>query len=117
MASELTVTILRYAFLALIWFFVFLVVSAARRDLGLGKNYRAAPVDAVPEATHIAPPPARPSQLVITAGAQAGAMMQLGDHPITIGRANDIEVSLQDDYASGRHARLFPQGSRCSLRI
>ena len=39
MASELTVTILRYAFLALIWFFVFLVVSAARRDLGLGKNY------------------------------------------------------------------------------
>ncbi len=84
MASELTVTILRYAFLALIWFFVFLVVSAARRDLGLGKNYRAAPVDAVPEATHIAPPPTRPSQLVITAGAQAGAMMQLGDHPITI---------------------------------
>ena len=56
MASELTVTILRYAFLALIWFFVFLVVSAARRDLGLGKNYRAAPVNAVPEATHIAPP-------------------------------------------------------------
>ena len=94
MASELTVTILRYAFLALIWFFVFLVVSAARRDLGLGKNYRAAPVDAVPE---------------------AGAMMQLGDHPITIGRANDIEVSLQDDYASGRHARLFPQGSRWFL--
>ena len=99
MASELTVTLLRYAFLALIWFFVFLVVSAARRDLGLGKNYRAAPVDAVPEATHIAPPPTRPSQLVITAGAQAGAMMQLGDHPITI----------------GRHARLFPQGSRWFL--
>jgi FHA domain containing protein len=52
---------------------------------------------------------------VITEGAQAGAMMQLGDEPITIGRANDIEVSLQDDYASGRHARLFPQGSRWFL--
>jgi len=48
-------------------------------------------------------------------GGQAGAMMQLGDEPITIGRANDIEVSLQDDYASGRHARLFPQGSRWFL--
>ena len=116
MASELTVTILRYAFLALVWFFVFLVVSAARRDLGLGKNYRAAPLEASgAEATHIAPPPSRPSQLVVTAGAQAGAMMQLGDHPITIGRANDIEVSLQADYASGRHARLFPQGSRWFL--
>ena len=60
MASELTVTILRYAFLALIWFFVFLVVSAARRDLGLGKNYRAVPVEASAEATHHAPCPRGP---------------------------------------------------------
>ena len=77
MASELTVTILRYAFLALIWFFVFLVVSALAVTWVWARTYRAAPVDAVPEATHIAPPPTRPSQLVITAGAQAGAMMQL----------------------------------------
>ena len=91
------------------------VPGGLRRDLGLGKNYRAVPVEASAEATHITPPPSRPSQLIITEGAQAGAMMQLGDHPITIGRANDIEVSLQDDYASGRHARLFPQGSRWFL--
>mgnify|MGYP001739683465 CR=1 FL=1 len=110
MASELTVTILR---------FVFFVVAAARRDLGLGKNFRSVPVesaaDSQPQPQHIAAPPARPSRLVITKGVQAGAMMQLGDSPVTIGRANDIEVSLQDDYASGRHARLFPQGSRWFL--
>ena len=29
MASELTVTILRFAFLGLLWFFVFFVVAAA----------------------------------------------------------------------------------------
>lgn len=120
MSSELTVTILRFAFLAILWFFVFIVLSAARRDLGLGKNYRAVSVDAIQvPASHeqpaVATPRARPSQLVITEGVQAGAMMQLGDEPITIGRANDIEVSLQDDYASGRHARLFPQGSRWFL--
>lgn len=122
MASELTVIILRFAFLALLWFFVFLVLAAARRDLGLGKNFRTVSVDAfaspalpAAEQAPVAAPPARPSQLVITEGAQAGAMMQLGDEPITIGRANDIEVSLQDDYASGRHARLFPQGSRWFL--
>ena len=113
MASELTVIILRFAFLALLWFFVFLVLAAARRDLGLGKNFRTVSVDAfaspalpAAEQAPVAAPPARPSQLVITEGAQAGAM---------IGRANDIEVSLQDDYASGRHARLFPQGSRWFL--
>ena len=117
MASELTVTILRFAFLALIWFFVFLVVRAARRDLGLGKNVRAIAVEA--PAPHREPAsfiaPSRPSELVIIEGAQAGAAMALGDSPVTIGRANDIEVSLQDDYASGHHARLFPQGSRWFL--
>ena len=46
MASELTVIILRFAFLALLWFFVFLVLAAARRDLGLGKNFRTVSVDA-----------------------------------------------------------------------
>jgi len=45
-ASELTVIILRFAFLALLWFFVFLVLAAARRDLGLGKNFRTVSVDA-----------------------------------------------------------------------
>ena len=88
MASELTVIILRFAFLALLWFFVFLVLAAARRDLGLGKNFRTVSVDAfaspalpAAEQAPVAAPPARPSQLVITEGAQAGAMMQLGMSP------------------------------------
>lgn len=67
MASELTVTILRFAFLGLLWFFVFFVVAAARRDLGLGKNFRSVPVesaaDSQPQPQHIAAPPARPSRL------------------------------------------------------
>lgn len=130
MASEITVTILRFAFLALLWLFVFMILSAARRDLGVGKNFRtakaipaesaqpSAPSTPVPQqapAASTPKPPARPSVLVITDGAQAGAMMRLADAPVTIGRAADIEVSLQDDYASGHHARLFPQGSRWFL--
>lgn len=123
MASEITVTLLRFAFLALLWLFVFMVMAASRRDLGIGRNLRAVrSADAGAQAgapaatsTPVAPPPARASQLVITDGAQAGAVMRLGDQPITIGRANDIEVSLEDDYASGHHARLFPQGSRWFL--
>ncbi|MBM7052277.1 FHA domain-containing protein [Rothia sp. ZJ1223] len=124
MASEITVTLLRFAFLALLWLFVFMVLAAARRDLGIGRNLRAARTPEVaPSAsvapasdpTPVAPPPARATQLTIIDGAQAGAVMRLGDSPITIGRADDIKVALQDDYASGHHARLFPQGSRWFL--
>ena len=124
MASEITVTILRFAFLALLWLFVYLIVAATRRDLAIGRNFRTARAAGAPAAASRAgsgaaagkpAPPARPTQLVITDGEQAGAVMRLGDQPITIGRSNDIEVSLQDDYASGHHARLFPQGSRWFL--
>ena len=70
MASELTVTILRFAFLGLLWFFVFFVVAAARRDLGLGMNVRSVPVvsaaDSQLQPLHIAAPPACPSRLLFT---------------------------------------------------
>ncbi|MDO4898886.1 MAG: FHA domain-containing protein [Rothia sp. (in: high G+C Gram-positive bacteria)] len=121
MASEITVTVLRFAFLILLWLFVFMVLAASRRDLGVGRNVRTAKASSEAAATvpatpaHPAPtsnPPVRASLLTIIDGAQAGATMRLGDSPVTMGRSTDIEVSLQDDYASGHHARLFPQGSR-----
>lgn len=121
MASEITVTVLRFAFLILLWLFVFMVLAASRRDLGVGRNVRTAkaqpevstPAPSTPaHPTATATPPARATLLTIIDGAQAGAVMRLSDQPVTMGRAADIEVSLQDDYASGHHARLFPQGSR-----
>lgn len=125
MASEITVTLLRFAFLALLWVFVFMILAASRRDLGVGKNFRSTTRSVAPttgehrahsqQQAEAPRPPARPTQLVITDGAQAGSVMRLGNEPITMGRSPDIEVSLEDDYASGRHARLFPQGSRWFL--
>jgi pSer/pThr/pTyr-binding forkhead associated (FHA) protein len=50
-----------------------------------------------------------PQQLLVTAGALAGTSLGLADQQITIGRANDATLVLNDDYASTRHARLFPQ--------
>ena len=35
--------------------------------------------------------------------------MELGDAPLTIGRAPDSTLVLTDDYASSRHARLVPR--------
>lgn len=119
MASEITVTVLRFAFLILLWLFVFMVLAASRRDLGVGRNVRTAraSADAAASAHPGATPAPRPraSLLTIIDGSQAGAVMRLDDQPVTMGRSSDIEVSLQDDYASGHHARLFPQGSRWFL--
>lgn len=122
MASEITVTVLRFAFLILLWLFVFMVLAASRRDLGVGRNVRTAraSTDVAPPASPAHPgvtpaPRPRASLLTIIDGSQAGAVMRLDDQPVTMGRSSDIEVSLQDDYASGHHARLFPQGSRWFL--
>ena len=122
MASEITVTVLRFAFLILLWLFVFMVLAASRRDLGVGRTVRTAKSSAdtmTPASlTHpsVAPAPRpRATQLTIIDGSQAGVVMRLDDQPVTMGRSSDIEVSLEDDYASGHHARLFPQGSRWFL--
>ena len=39
----------------------------------------------------------------------AGRSIDLVDQQITMGRANDATLVLNDDYASTHHARIFPQ--------
>ncbi|MFW0155956.1 FHA domain-containing protein [Rothia sp. P6271] len=123
MASELTLFILRYAFLVILWLFIYGVVAALRKDLAIGKNYRieqreyisegSAPITGPQSATPAKPkPPARAQQLLITDGAYAGQVFRLSDTPLVIGRGAHADVQIEDDYASGQHARLFPQGSR-----
>jgi len=46
--------------------------------------------------------------LRITAGVREGTTIELGASPITIGRLPENTVVLEDDYVSGRHARLYP---------
>jgi pSer/pThr/pTyr-binding forkhead associated (FHA) protein len=67
-----------------------------------------------PELAETAPPPAKQQarQLVVTEGPLKGHTIPLADSPILLGRAQEATLVLEDDYASGRHARLFPQGSR-----
>ena len=52
---------------------------------------------------------------MVTEGPLTGRSIDLGGQPLLIGRAQDAGLILEDDYASGRHARLFPQGSRWFL--
>ena len=117
--SELTITALRFGFLLLLWLLIFSIVAAMRRDLMIGsKAASGAPtarqVRKNPALAEPAPVPAKQQarQLVVTEGPLKGTVVPLDQSPILLGRAQEATLVLEDDYASGRHARLFPQGSR-----
>jgi len=113
--STLTLLLIRLAFLAILWLFVIAAVGVVRTDMfGVPRSGRRA------RRQLKAARPARPARggrnnrgephrLLVTAGALAGTSLGLSDQQITVGRANDATLVLNDDYASSRHARLFPQ--------
>jgi pSer/pThr/pTyr-binding forkhead associated (FHA) protein len=45
--------------------------------------------------------------LVVTQGALSGTSVRLGEGAVTMGRAQDSTIVLDDDYVSSRHARVF----------
>jgi pSer/pThr/pTyr-binding forkhead associated (FHA) protein len=112
--NALTLTIVRLAFLAVLWLFVIAAVGVVRTDL-FGPSTSARKQRRQPRSRPAKPPRSQragrgePQRLLVTAGALAGTSLGLAEQQITIGRANDATLVLNDDYASSRHARLFPQ--------
>ena len=115
--NELSLTIIRVAFLAVLWLFVIAAIGVVRTDLlggpsttpRRGKTRQAQ----APRQNRQARPQragrGSPRVLVVTAGALEGTGLDLAQQQITLGRANDATLVLNDDYASSRHARIFPQ--------
>ena len=114
--NALTLTLIRVAFLAVLWLFVIAAIGVVRTDL-LGTTV--AKVRRSKQAGKMPPQPrpvkqARPGRgtprvLVVTEGPLSGRTIELAEQQITLGRANDATLVLNDDYASSRHARIFPQ--------
>ena len=119
--SELTLTIIRLGFLAVLWLFVLTAVSVMRSDLfGRRTATRStprrpaapAPAPKADRAKPAKPPKGRrgvPSSLVVTQGALSGTTVRLADQPVTLGRSQDSTIVLDDDYVSSRHARIYPR--------
>ena len=108
--SALSLTIIRVAFLAALWLFVIAAIGVVRTDL-LGGPTTSSRRSRGRRTQNLRPPrEARPARfLVVTAGALKGTSLDLDQQQITLGRANDATLVLNDDYASSRHARIFPQ--------
>ena len=125
--SELTLTVMRLGFLAVLWLFVIVAVQVIRSDLfGTRVTQRGSRREAArPQqaARQAAPPQQRqqqppsgggrqrrgaPTKLVVSEGTLTGTTVALQGQTITLGRAHDSTIVLDDDYASSRHARIYP---------
>jgi pSer/pThr/pTyr-binding forkhead associated (FHA) protein len=112
--SELTLTLIKLGFLALLWMFVLAVLSVIRSDLFGAKVPTGAPGPAAPQSnrTPKAAKPVKkrkglPGSVTIADGPQAGVGATLVEDPVIIGRGSDCQIRLDDDYSSTRHSRLF----------
>ncbi|HEY2716573.1 MAG TPA: FHA domain-containing protein [Solirubrobacterales bacterium] len=104
---------LKFGFLAVLYLFVLVIARSALRDL----RRTAAPA---PDATgfHVAPafaevPHSVDAWLVAERGGglEAEARFDLIGG-LSIGRSREADVQIEDRYASGVHARVFPRGDR-----
>ena len=129
--SELTLTVIRLGLLALLWIFVFSVVGVLRGDLyGTRVVSRSAKKGSRADVPRRTPGPATPPQptktpnlprgaakrvptsLAVTEGPLAGTTLPLQASGVLLGRNPECTLVLDDDFASGRHARIFqrPEG-------
>ena len=119
--SELTLMLIRFAYLAILWIFVLSAISVIRSDMF------GARIDSTPRADRQADRAARkassrskpakrprgaPTHVAIVDGANEGETVSLDEAPILIGRGSDAAIRLDDDYVSTRHARIASSGDQ-----
>jgi hypothetical protein len=131
--SELTLTLIKLGFLAVLWLFVLSAISVVRSDIVGTKAPSAGRAPAKPSGKDKGkePPqpkpdkksrrakskpakPARgvPTKLQVVSGPNTGQSVPLGDQPILLGRGTDAAIRLDDDYVSTRHARFATNGDQ-----
>ncbi|CAN5174902.1 antibiotic biosynthesis regulator FhaB [soil metagenome] len=113
--SELTLMLIKFGYLAILWIFVLSAISVVRSDMF------GARVDSAPRASRREDKRARkqnaqskpsrrprgaPTHVAITEGANSGETISLDLSPLLIGRGADAAIRLDDDYVSTRHARI-----------
>jgi hypothetical protein len=104
--SPFVLSVLKYALLALLYFFIYRAV----RSVAFGVYGRTA---ARSERSATGTPASRgrrpPSAVVVHAGNGAkGGTIRLSS-PLEIGRAGSCTITVDDTYVSQHHARLFPR--------
>lgn len=115
--SEITLFLIRFAYLAILWIFVLSAISVIRSDM-FGARV---PADVghverrMPRGQRAAKGGRRrgaPTHLLVVDGGNAGERADLAHAPLLIGRGSDAAIRLDDDYVSTRHARIAASGDQ-----
>jgi len=112
--SELTLTLIKLGFLAVLWLFVLSAVSVIRSDI-FGARVDSTKTRQPKAAKQPKPgrePRGSPRSVEVTEGPNAGQTVPLDGRPILIGRGSDAALRLDDDYVSTRHARIATNGEQ-----
>lgn len=113
--SELTLFLIRAAFLAILWIFVLSAISVIRSDMFGARVPESARGAAPPQSERKPGKPKKPrrgspTHLLVVEGDNPGTRAELTDAPLLIGRGSDAAIKLDDDYVSTRHARIAASG-------
>ena len=104
----LLIGVVKLAFLAVLWVFIAMITGVIRRDLFTRD-------DAATAGAHLGaglPNPKRrgravkAAQLVVVGGSGRGDSVGLRGE-VVVGRSPDSTLDIDDDYASGKHARFY----------
>lgn len=112
--SELALFLVRTGFLALLWIFIFSIISVIRADLFGQKVVSKVASANLPNAfitnstlaSGSKPTDQKATKLVVTAGEKIGTEIALAGRQLTIGRAGDSDLIVDDEYTSTHHAKL-----------
>jgi pSer/pThr/pTyr-binding forkhead associated (FHA) protein len=114
--SELTLFLIRVAFLAILWIFVLSAISVIRSDMfgarvpETARGGAPAPTRKGKAKAKAKPRRGAPTHLLVVEGENPGTRAELADAPLLIGRGSDAAIKLDDDYVSTRHARVAASG-------
>jgi len=104
--------VLKFAFLALLYFFVYRALRIATLDVTGGSAARASGAGVTAPPTHARRPRdsgKAPRKLLVIddKGSKAGTFRL--EQPLQVGRADACQIRLGDTYISQYHARIFPR--------
>ena len=107
--SELALFLLRIGLVAVLWIFMFSIISVIRADLFGQKvasipNPPTGPGRVLQESNE--PSSKTATKLVITEGENMGKAIALTGRELHIGRAVNSDLIITDEYASTQHAKL-----------
>ncbi len=118
--SDLTLVLIRFAYLAILWIFVLSAISVMRSDMFGARPARELSRRQERQAAKGAKRPAKPAKLrrgaptmvAIVEGGNKGEVIPLAGAPLLVGRGGDAAIRLDDDYVSTRHARIVASGDQ-----